>query len=167
VERITEYLTTDHREIEALMERALGPEFDVEAFTAMRLGLLRHIAIEEKVLFPAARARDPGALPDARQLKIDHAAIATLLVPIPDRALAQEIVSILDGHSAREEMAGGVYERCEAALGEASFDLAIRARAFPAVRASAYLDRPGLRRTAREALEAAARSPATGTPAMP
>jgi hypothetical protein len=156
-QRITDYLLADHHVIEELLGRARGETFELAAFTEMRRHLLRHIAIEEKVLFPAVLARDPGALPEGRQLKIEHAALASLLVPTPDLALAAEVATILAVHDEREESAGGVYERCEAALGDASFDLVERARAVPAVRASAYLDRPGLRRTAKEALEAAAR----------
>lgn len=158
VERITEYLLADHRAIEELLTRARGSAFDLDAFTEMRKRLLRHIAVEEKVLFPAVLARDPGALPDAKQLKIEHAALGTLLVPVPDLALAGEIATILAVHDDREECAGGVYERCERALGDASFELTERARAVPPVRASAYLDRAGLRRTASEALAAASRA---------
>ena len=157
-ERITEYLLADHREIEAGLSRARAGAFDLDAFTAMRRRLLRHIAVEEKILFPAVRAADPAALFDARELKLEHAAIGSLLVPVPDLALAGEIAGLLARHDEREESAGGVYARCEAAIGEASFELAERARAFPEVRASADLDRPGLRRTAREALDAATRS---------
>jgi len=158
MERITDYLLEDHRAIEALLARARGGTFDLEAFTEMRKRLLRHIGVEEKVLFPAVLARDPGALPDAKQLKIEHAALGSLLVPTPDLALATEIATILAVHDEREETPGGVYERCERALGETSFELAVRARAVPPVRASAYLDRPGLRRTASEALAAATRA---------
>jgi len=157
-ERITDYLLADHREIEAWLARARGDELALEAFTEMRKRLLRHIAIEEKVLFPAVRARDPAALPDARQIKIEHAALGSLLVPTPDLALAAEIAALLAVHDEREESPGGVYARCEAAVAEISAELAVRARAFPEVRASAYLDRPGQRRTAREALEAASRT---------
>jgi hypothetical protein len=156
-ERITEYLLADHRAIEELLARSRANGFALDAFSEMRKRLLRHIAVEEKVLFPAVRARDPGALPDAGQIKIEHAALCSLLVPTPDLALANEVAMLLDQHDAREESAGGVYERCERALGDASFELVSLARAVPPVRASAYLDRPGLRRTAREALEAATR----------
>ena len=156
-ERITDYLLADHREIEAALARARAGAFDLDAFTAMRRRLLRHIAVEEKILFPAVRAAEPAALFDAREIKIEHAAIGSLLVPVPDLALAGEIAELLARHDEREESPAGVYARCEAALGGASFELAGRAHAFPEVRASAYLDRPGLRRTAREALAAAAR----------
>jgi len=158
MERITEYLRADHHVIEDWLAQSRAHGFALDAFTQMRRVLLRHIAVEEKVLFPAVRARDPGALIDARQIKIEHAALSSLLVPIPDLALAAEVATLLAEHDAREECAGGIYERCELVLGDASFDLASRARGVPAVRASAYLDRPNLRRTAREALEAAARA---------
>ena len=84
MERITEYLLADHRAIEDCLARSRAHGFALDAFTEMRKRLLRHIAVEEKVLFPAVRARDPGALPDARQIEIEHAALSSLLVPLPD-----------------------------------------------------------------------------------
>ena len=154
-ERITDFLRADHRALHVDLDLARAGVFDEAAFARFRLGLLRHIAIEEKILFPATR----DALgDDARVLKVEHAAIAMLLVPTPDRALADELASVLAGHDAREERDGGVYPRCEALLDEpTSAALAVRARAFPAVRASRYLDRPGAPRTAAAALGKTAR----------
>ena len=50
--------------------------------------MLRHIAMEEKILLPEARRlRDDVALPIAKQLRADHAALALLLVPTPTREI--------------------------------------------------------------------------------
>lgn len=119
MQRITEYLTADHARLHALLERACaGASLDLEAFEGFRAGLLRHIGIEEKVLFPAVRAARGEPLASARALRVEHGAIASLLVPTPDLALARELAGLLARHDATEEDAGGVYEQCERALGE-------------------------------------------------
>lgn len=153
LERITDYLRADHARLHAELDAARGDPFDEAAYDRFRRRLLRHIAIEEKVLFPAARA---ALGDDARRLKVEHAAIGMLLVPTPDRVLADELAALLSIHDAREEADAGVYARCEAAIdAAASRELAARATAFPEVRAARYVDRPGARRTVREALAAA------------
>jgi iron-sulfur cluster repair protein YtfE (RIC family) len=55
----------DHRRLEALLDRATagsGP-IDRELFEQFRAGLLRHIGMEEKVLFPAAQRATGGQRP--------------------------------------------------------------------------------------------------------
>ena len=119
--RITDYLLADHARLSALLAAATsGPVFDAASFAEFRAGLLRHIAIEEKVLFPAARrARGGEPLSRAHALRIDHAALTSLMVPTPDAALCGEIASILHPHDDVEEGEGGVYAECEALLSEA------------------------------------------------
>lgn len=64
---IHSFLSQDHARLDALLIRATShPEVvDAASYADFRAGLLRHIAIEEKVLFPAvpslARARWPAA----------------------------------------------------------------------------------------------------------
>jgi hypothetical protein len=70
-------LTADHARLEALLSRATKDpaHFDHEAFEEFRSGLLRHIAIEEKILLPDARRRRNGeSLPLSERLRIDHGA---------------------------------------------------------------------------------------------
>lgn len=84
--RITEHLAADHQRLHALLTAACaGAALDRDAFARFRAGLLRHIAVEEKVLLPAAR-RARGGEPVARayDLRVDHAALTSLLVPTPD-----------------------------------------------------------------------------------
>jgi hypothetical protein len=157
-QRVTEYLAADHARLHALLERACAPgSFDHAAFASFRAGLLRHIGIEEKLLFPAVRsAHDGEHLEAARALRVEHAAIASLLVPTPDLALAREIASLLAQHDAREEGADGVYEQCELILGEArSRVLAERAIASGEVPVARHFDGPNVHRTAAAALAAA------------
>lgn len=157
---ITGYLEDDHRRIHALVTRAAGSvPFDGAAYDALRAALLRHIAIEEKVLFPVVfRAGAEEALPWAHDLRMDHAALTSLLVPTPDAALCREIAQLLDAHDQKEEGAAGVYAACEARLDRAqSVQLAAQAADYPAIRVAKHFDGHGTVRTAREALESAQR----------
>jgi hypothetical protein len=159
--RITSYLTGDHTRLDALLDRALrGPDsLDRAAYAAFRSGLLRHIAIEEKVLFPAVRRALGGVALDAMfELRIEHAAITSLLVPTPDVALCRELEVLLLRHNEKEEGALGVYALCERALSDAeSHELAGRAEAYPAIRVARHFDGPRVYRTAELALAAASR----------
>jgi hypothetical protein len=153
-------LLADHERLSALLAAATSrPDFDRDAFAAFRAGLLRHIAIEEKVLFPAARrARGGEPLSRAHDLRIEHAALTSLLVPSPDAALCAEIVSILHPHDTVEEGPDGVYVECENLMTEEeSAALLASARAFPVVPTSAHFDGPTAHRTAASALTSAAR----------
>lgn len=158
--RITDYLTLDHERLHALLHAAMeGGLFFPEPFAAFRGGLLRHIAIEEKVLFPAARRAQGGQpLSRAQELRVEHAALTSLLVPTPDVQLCAEIASLLAAHDAKEEGPDGIYEECEALFSpEETKALAETAENYRAVRVAPHLDRPGSYRTAAAALEAASR----------
>jgi hypothetical protein len=145
--RVTDYLTEDHRRLEGLLERArLVDGFDEDAYGRFRAGLLRHIAIEEKLLLPAVKvARGGLAVARAKSLRAAHARIAALLAPAPTRARVAELCALLAIHDDEEEGEGGVYAECEAALGAVeSIALAARAREYPDVRVAPYRDeRPG------------------------
>jgi len=160
VARVTDYLVADHDRLHFLLAlAAAGEVVDREAFAGFRAGLLRHIAIEEKILFPAVRVASRGVpLSRARQLRIEHSAIVSLLVPTPDLALCGELAYLLGRHDAGEEGEAGVYAECERALGEvSSHALAELARAYGEVRVAPHFDGPTVHRTATEALASAAR----------
>ena len=157
---IVSYLVADHARLHTLLDRAMEtPEFDPEAFADFRRGLLRHIAIEEKVLLPAVReVRGGTRLDRAHELRIDHAALTSLLVPTPDLALCREIWALLTEHDGKEEDAGGIYEECEHCLSDDDLvDLAEQAAAFPEVRVARHFDGPNVQRTAEDALASARR----------
>ncbi len=161
---LAQYLLSDHDRLEALLDRAVADpdRFDHDAYRAFRAGLLRHIGIEEKILLADARRRRGGEpLPIARTLRVEHGAIASLLVPTPDAALVDEIRSILAVHNPREEGEGGVYEVCEALAGDEASALLEQALAAPEVPMARYFDGPRAARTARDALE---RSSASAPP---
>ena len=60
--KLHRYLAGDHERLDALLERAMSdPEkIDAAAYAQFRSGLLKHIGMEEKVLFPAARKQRRG-----------------------------------------------------------------------------------------------------------
>lgn len=152
---LREWLSVDHQEIAALLHDALsGPDFDPASFARFRERLLRHIGVEERVLFPAVRERDATRVADRlAALRVDHAALTTLLVPTPDRDLALEVEALLGGHNEIEEQLDGVYDGCLAALSNADATRVLRAaRARHPVPTTGYFDGPGTVRTAEAAL---------------
>ncbi|MGE0328404.1 MAG: hemerythrin domain-containing protein [Polyangiaceae bacterium] len=158
VELITEYLVADHRRLHLELEAAVrDASFDPEAFSRFRAGLLRHIGIEEKLLFPAVRKLSGGLPEGAQQLRIEHGALTSLLVPSPDPALVAEIASLLEQHDALEE--SSVYAECEKVLGETlSRELTQAAKQRSSPPLAPHFDGPGVHRTAAAALAAAQRA---------
>lgn len=159
---IARHLVVDHARLEALLAGAVADAaaFAREPFDAFRAGLLRHIGIEEKILFPAMRAAgaDEAALALMRRLRVDHGALASLLVPTPTHGLVAELRIILTPHNVAEDAPGGLYERCDALLAPRAAEVVERMRAYPPVRVAPYADGPRVLRTAAEALELSARS---------
>lgn len=115
---IADHLTADHRRLEALLDAAtVRDPIDLVPYGEFRRGLLRHIAIEEKLLLPAVQAAGGGvALATASRLRLDHGAIAALLVPTPTRAIVATLRHVLAEHDAIEEGPDGFYARCDALL---------------------------------------------------
>jgi hypothetical protein len=110
-----DFLQADHERLAALLDAAcLKGSVDVVSFQGFRADLLRHIGMEEKILLPAVkRLRGGEPLHLARQMKLDHAALAALLVPTPTPALVERLRALLEVHNAMEEEEGGVYAQCE------------------------------------------------------
>jgi hypothetical protein len=158
LEAITDLLSADHARLEELLRRATARAgaIDIEAYGAFRRGLLRHIGIEEKILLPAAqRARGGEALPMATRLRLDHGAIAALLVPTPTAAIVQTIRDILTGHNALEEGPDGLYAACDRLLAAEAGVLAAEMAAYPEPRANPHNDGPDVMAAVERALERA------------
>lgn len=140
------FFATDHRRLDALLRRSVSGAgaLDLEAFGEFRAGILRHIGMEEKALFTAAReARGGEPLPLAARLRVDHGAIAALLVPTPTRPIVAQILSVLGPHNRREEDPGGVYDACDEALGAAAAErLVSELRSLPDPPLKPYNDGP-------------------------
>ncbi len=145
---IEELMTADHVRLDSLLRRAERKDGTIDAgtYAAFRGGLLRHIAMEEKVLIPFARAQRQGEpLAVARALREDHALIAKMLVPTPDRALCDTLRTLLARHNALEEGRAGLYAACDALAGDGAGEIVERLRAQPAVPLARHYDGPLLR----------------------
>ena len=113
---ITDFLVKDHGRLEALLQSAVAQVGSVDQglYDQFRAGLLRHIGMEEKILLPAAqRLRGGEPLPIASKLRLDHGAIASLLMPPPTATIIATIRAVLKVHNTIEEGPGGLYEICE------------------------------------------------------
>ena len=149
-----DFLSGDHARLDALLRASLE-RGDAEAYDAFRRGLLRHIAIEERVLFPLLRARR-GTTELDRQLHRDHAALAALLVPPPTHAELSQMASILEVHNELEEKDGGLYALVEELAASDFAALMAQVHAVPAVPVMPNVDtevvRRSIERLVREAL---------------
>lgn len=142
---IEAFMTADHERLDALLRRATADDraIDREAFAEFRAGLLRHIAMEEKVLLPFARELRGGEpLAIAQQLRVDHGTIAKLLVPSPTHAGCAELRDFLERHNALEEGPGALYSILDGLAASESDALVARLRAQPAVPVAAHYDGP-------------------------
>ncbi|MBL9016948.1 MAG: hemerythrin domain-containing protein [Myxococcales bacterium] len=142
---IHELLARDHARLDACLTAAVAdPErIDDAPYHEFRTGLLRHIAIEEKVLFAYLRGRsEPETESLIRVLHADHAAIASLLVPPPTHALIATLRRVLGEHNPLEDAPGGLYDSCDRLAGAGVQELLDRMQAIAPARASQYLDEP-------------------------
>jgi hypothetical protein len=110
------FFTNDHRRIESLLDKATEDPDNIllEYYQQFRTGLLKHIKMEEKILFPAAQKANGGIpLPLAAKLRLDHGALTALMVAQPGAELIKVLRHILEKHDELEEQPGGMYDACE------------------------------------------------------
>ena len=155
---ITDFLMEDHRRLEMLLQSAVAhaDHVDQGAYSQFRAGLLRHIGMEEKILLPAAlRLRGGEPLLIASKLRLDHGAIATLLIPTPTVAIIAMIRGILKDHNTIEEGPGGLYETCDELAGSEAAQLLAKLQAAPEVAVLPHSDTPTVMNTLHRVLERA------------
>ncbi len=114
---IYQFFEDDHRQIELYLNKATEQSNQIEMnyYHQFRTRLLRHIKMEEKSLFPAAKKANPDIiLQIIPRFRLDHGAITALLVPPPTASLIKVIQYILEKHNIAEEEPGGLYDVCEA-----------------------------------------------------
>lgn len=114
--QIYQFFTSDHRRIELLLEKATEDvnNIDMDYYHSFRTGLLKHIKMEEKILFPAAQKANGGTpLSLASKLRLDHGAITSLMVVPPDPGVIKVLRHVLEKHDILEEQPGGMYDMCE------------------------------------------------------
>ncbi|HSP15348.1 MAG TPA: hemerythrin domain-containing protein [Thermoanaerobaculia bacterium] len=151
---LRELLSRDHERLDALLNALGGSTIDQQKYAEFRRGLLRHIGIEERILFPEMRSR--GASTEVeRQLHRDHAALAALLVPPPSAVEIDQIRAILDRHNPLEEESGGFYDRFERMAGADLPAVVSRVRDYPEVPTAPHADSPILRRSIAQLLREA------------
>ena len=137
------YLEADHRRLEDALRRASanGEVIEPHAYLEFRGGLLRHIGMEEKILLPAAQAARGGQpLPVAARLRLDHGALAALLVLTPTPGIVAAILHILEKHNLLEEGPDGVYSQCESLPGFDADAILSRLQTAPPVAMAPYSD---------------------------
>ena len=152
------YLASDHGRLDHLLEQAAAKHggIDVESYADFRKGLLRHISIEEKIVFPAVakcQGRDKIALTD--RLHIDHAAIVSLMVPPPSLSIIQTLKSVFAVHNPLEENDGGLYDLFEAWVGADIHIILEEITAAPAVAVLPHNPKPELLQLAKQAVRRA------------
>ncbi len=154
-ETIRSFLERDHARLDQLLARAArNPgDTDMEAYSEFRRGLLKHIGMEEKILLPAIQRRRTGEpLALASRLRLDHGAIAALLVPTPRNAVLRALTTVLAIHNRVEEGPDGVYAECDRIADAEAEALVSCLRAAPEVPAAAHVDSPRVESSARRAL---------------
>ncbi len=154
------FFDADHRRLDGILKRALAEPgcVDPVAFGEFRAGLLKHIGMEEKVLFIAAQRARGERVEILAKLRVDHGAIASLMVPTPTPEIVSELLSILGPHNRREEEAGGVYDLCDDALGtEGAERLLAELENFKDVPLKAHNDAPVVHEHIRVNVELARR----------
>lgn len=149
------FFAEDHRRLDGLLQRAVGcPDgIDRAAYAEFRAALLKHISMEEKILLPFAQMMRGGEpLPVAAKLRLDHGAIAALLVPSPSQQIIAALRASLSAHNAIEEGAGGLYEATEQLAGAEMDNLLTQLRAAPEVPVAPHVDGPRVIEATRRAL---------------
>jgi hypothetical protein len=148
-------LVADHRRLDALLDCATADPERIHrmVYGEFRAGLLKHIGMEEKILMPAAqRLRGGEPLPIAAAIRLQHGAIAALLVPTPSLDIVATLRAVLSGHNPLEEDPGGLYETCEKVAGNEVDTLLSNLRAAPEVPVASHVDGPKVLGAARRAL---------------
>jgi len=155
VSRLCDLMAADHARLDELLAQ-VDPRravIDAGAYQEFRKGLLRHIGIEEKILLPAAQGRRGGApLPLAERLKLDHGALAALMMLTPSAATIRAVRAVLDAHNPLEEAPGGAYEQCEPAAGAELDEILARCEAAAEVPVSPWVESPKVLAAVKRAL---------------
>lgn len=153
---IMSYLEYDHARLDHQLKSAAAvfrDDVHPDEYARFRTGLLRHIGLEERILFPAmAKHWGPEVLPDVRQIHLDHGAIASLLMVPPAPSVIAALRGILHLHDRLEEREGGVYRACEEFAGRQAREIAITLMSAPPVPVAPINERPEVLAMAQRAL---------------
>jgi hypothetical protein len=152
---LSDFLSRDHARLGELLARSITASGALHAdlYREFRASLLHHIAMEEKILMPAVRRQDPLAIGGIEaQIRLDHGALAALLVPPPTPGVIAALRAILLKHNEREEGHGGLYARADGVLRERVEQVLEAMRAAPPVPVAPTVDNPNVLDATRRAL---------------
>lgn len=155
-----QYLADDHERLDSLFQRAVAKpgEIDAESYHEFRKGLLRHIAMEEKIVLPSIAKWQGGKKPAiGEQLHLDHGALVALLAPPPSPSIMLTMRSILDLHNALEEEDGGLYQLLEHMAGPEAEEILAQLKSAPPVAVLPNNDKPEVLSSAKKAVARAGR----------
>jgi hypothetical protein len=110
------YFMNDHRRLDALFDQATrdSGQYDKELYNQFRAGLLKHIKMEETILFPSVQKMNAGKSTSLlARLRLDHGALTALMVPPPSAVIIRAVRFILKGHNELEEEPEGLYDQCD------------------------------------------------------
>ncbi len=153
-----QYLSEDHKRLDALLQAAAADpdRIDTEPYALFRKGLLRHIGIEERIVFPAITRGTRGEHKELLgRLRLDHGALASLLVPSPSRMIVATLRTILKAHNPLEEGGDGLYQIFEQVTGSEVESELERLVSAPEVPVMPHNDKPGVLDATRRAVERA------------
>jgi hypothetical protein len=120
--------------------------------------------MEEKILLPAAQRWNGGRpISIATKLRLDHGALAALLMPTPTTDIIAALRRILKQHNLAEEGPDGWYEICDRLAGTEAEQLIIRLRAAPEVTVLPHSNTPAVLGAVHRALERAGYTLASGS----
>lgn len=112
--------------------------------------------MEEKILLPAAQRWNGGRpLSIAAKLRLDHGALAALLMPTPTPDIIATLRRVLEQHDLVEEGSDGFYEICDRLAGTEAEQLMTGLRATPEVAVLPHSDTPAVLGAVHRALERA------------
>lgn len=145
-----------HTSLDALLEETdRTGQINSEVYQMFRRGLLKHISMEEKILFLAAQRKTGEPLALGARLRLDHGALAALVALIPSLAIIKAIRTVLAAHNPLEEGATGVYTSCERILDSELDAVLALLRNAPEVRVSACVSGPNVLAATRRILNRA------------
>jgi len=110
------FFTEDHRKLNDILKITdiQENEFDIAAYDRFRKGLLKHIKMEETILFPALEKYKRGVFTERiEKLRLEHGALTALLVPPPSSVILKALRFILSSHNILEEEPEGLYDLCD------------------------------------------------------
>jgi hypothetical protein len=130
-----EFLVADHARLSGLLERVTGDSgtMDLPAYHSFRSGLLKHIGMEEKIVFPALERAHGVSPATAARFRRGYRALAALLALPPSAAIVRTLGTVLCDHDRLERAPGGPYEACERLDEETRAALLSRVRSAPEV----------------------------------